>query len=94
MLVEKENWHLSKSVPISLIAALVLQTGVFVWTIATMANEIQHNKEDIVSLKTMASVATLERRSSEVKLGGITEKLEYMSKILDRIDRNLNDATK
>lgn len=43
----KDSWHLSKSIPISFIAALVGQTLAFVWWASTMASQIQHNTDTI-----------------------------------------------
>ena len=42
-----EHWHLSKSVPISIIGAVVLQTFTIVWYIAGLNAAVQSNTRDI-----------------------------------------------
>ena len=41
--MEKNNWHLSKSVPVTLIVALVLQAAAIVWTVSQMQSSIEAN---------------------------------------------------
>lgn len=38
---EDTSWHLDKRVPVSLIAALCLQTGAFLWFISKMDSRIE-----------------------------------------------------
>lgn len=89
--MSEESWHLSKNVPISLIIALVLQTGGFVWLIANMDSRIFHNKEGLAELKTEVSSHTLKQNSVDVKLGRIEEKVEGIDRTLQTISRQLND---
>ena len=49
---EKESWHLSKSVPVTLILTLFVQAAIIVWTVSTMSNNIDRNKSDIIRLDT------------------------------------------
>ena len=43
-----DNWHLSKSVPISFILAIIAQTTALVWFVASMSNGIDNNAKEIV----------------------------------------------
>ena len=86
-----ENWHLSKSIPISLILGLVMQAGIFVWYVSTMSSDIQHNSTSINLLE--KSVDTLEGKvhSTDVKLGRIEENLRHIASTLDNIDEAIKD---
>lgn len=47
-----EPWHLSKSVPITFLLAILLQTVALIWFVATLRNDVDTNKTDIVRLET------------------------------------------
>lgn len=86
-----ENWHMSKSIPISLILGLIMQAGIFVWYVSTMSSDIQYNSTSINLLE--KSVDTLEGKvySTDVKLGRIEENLKYITRTLDGINEALKD---
>ena len=44
-----DNWHLSKSVPLTLILGLLIQAAAIVWTVSTMTSDIEVNASKIVS---------------------------------------------
>ena len=45
------SWHLSKSVPVSLILALVTQAAAIVWTVSQMQSSIEANAISIVRIQ-------------------------------------------
>ena len=47
-----EPWHLSRSVPITFLLAILLQTVALIWFVATLRNDVDTNKTDIVRLET------------------------------------------
>jgi NhaP-type Na+/H+ or K+/H+ antiporter len=53
-----EQWHLSKSVPISIIGAVVVQTITIVWFIANLNANVQTNTRDLMRHETR--IETLE----------------------------------
>lgn len=48
---DRRQWHLSKSVPITAITALFIQTLGIVWWAATIENHVQQNNSAISVLK-------------------------------------------
>lgn len=46
-----EPWHLSKSVPISFILAIIGQTVALIWFVATLSNDVANNKNEIIKLE-------------------------------------------
>ena len=42
-----DNWHLSKSVPITLIFGLLVQGAAIVWTVSMMMSDIEDNSEEL-----------------------------------------------
>ena len=45
-----DNWHLSKSVPLTLIFGLVVQGAAIVWTVSMMMSDIDRNAAAITTL--------------------------------------------
>lgn len=46
-----EPWHLSRSVPISFILAIIGQTVALIWFVATLRNDVDTNKNEILKLE-------------------------------------------
>lgn len=42
-----EQWHLSKSVPISFLFGLLIQTATIIWFIANLNGSVENNTRDI-----------------------------------------------
>lgn len=42
-----DDWHLSKSVPVTLIFGLITQGAAIVWTVSMMMGDIDNNRQDI-----------------------------------------------
>ena len=46
-MTDSESWHLSKSVPLTLIVGLITQGAAIVWTVSMMMGDIETNTKDI-----------------------------------------------
>ena len=60
----EDGWHLSKSVPATLLLGLATQAAAIVWTVSMMMSDIERNSQDIAEFnnrmqKVEASVQTL-----------------------------------
>ena len=63
-MTNQEGWHISKSVPATLLVGLVTQAAAIVWTVSMMMSDIERNSQDIAEFnmrmqKVEASVQTL-----------------------------------
>lgn len=76
--MSEEPWHLNKSVPISFILAILLQTIALIWFVATLRNDVNNNKDSI--LRSQAQVEYLDRmvRDQSVLLARIDENLKVI----------------
>ena len=82
-----EHWHLSKSVPISFIVAIIGQTATLVWFIASMNNEIEVNARDIVRHDTRIEVLADSVQENTITLARIGENIEAIRVTLERMER-------
>ena len=46
-MADQDGWHLSKSVPATLIVGLITQGAAIVWTVSMMMGDIETNTQDI-----------------------------------------------
>ena len=85
--MEKNNnsWHLSKSVPVSLIVALVLQAAAIVWTVSQMQSNIEANAMSIVKIETRTEKLELAVQGQAVALARIDENIKAIRMSVERI---------
>jgi Tfp pilus assembly protein PilO len=74
--MSNESWHLSKSVPLSLIAAIAAQTLGMVWYISSLDSNVETNAREIAR--------------HEVRIQAIEKTAQDQAVMLARIDENLN----
>ena len=54
----EESWHLSKSVPLTFVFAIAMQTVALIWFVASLNGAVESNRDDIIRLE--AKTTTLE----------------------------------
>ena len=69
------EWHLSKSVPLTFVVAIFLQTLSLVWYVSSMDNNIKNNQKELLR--------------QEVRLSGIENTVQTQALTLARIDENI-----
>ena len=85
MTTEKNNWHLSKSVPVTLIVALVLQASAIVWTVSQMQSSIEANAMSIVRIETRTGKLELAVQGQAIALARIDENIKAIRTSVERI---------
>ena len=78
-----QEWHLSRSVPISLIFAIACQTIALIWFVATLRNDVDSNKTEIVKLETRVDRLDEVVQSQAVTLGRMDENIKSIRIILE-----------
>ena len=81
----QESWHLSKSVPITFIVAVIMQTISLVWYVSTLDASVENNTRDLVRHE--ARIDTLERtvQQQAVTLARIDANLEAIRNIVEQM---------
>ena len=77
---QKEDWHLSKSVPISFILAIVMQTLALVWYVSSLDSNVEANTREIAR--------------HELRLMELEKLTQSQAVMLGRIDENINSIRK
>ena len=85
------QWHLSKSVPISIVLGLVLQFAGVVWMFSQMDAAIQTNANRIERHEVQIENMRISSNLQAVQLGRIETNIDAMRKSLDDVARALRE---
>jgi hypothetical protein len=84
---QDHQWQLSKSVPITFIFAIIMQTIALIWFVATLRNDVDSNQKELVRLETRTSGLEQIVQSQAITLGRIDENIKSIRMILDNMAR-------
>ena len=82
------DWHMSRSVPISLIFAIACQTVALIWFVATLRNDVDSNRLEIIRLETRTSSLEEIVQTQAVTLGRMDENIKSIRTILEGMASN------
>jgi len=86
----QEGWHITRSVPATLLLGLITQAGAIVWTVSMMMSDIQENQTDIVEFGQRISKVEQMVQSQAVSMARIDVNIEHIrtsvEKMADRQD--------
>ena len=83
----EDSWHLSKSVPITFIVAIGLQTAALVWYVSTLDSAIKQNSKDILRNETRLDQIERIVQSQAVTLGRMDENIKAIREMMERSRR-------
>jgi antitoxin component HigA of HigAB toxin-antitoxin module len=75
MMSNSDDWHLSKSVPVPFILAIVAQTIALVWYVSSLDNDVENNTRDLLR--------------HEVRLEALEKIVQSQALTLARMDENI-----
>ena len=82
---EEDNWHLSRSVPITLIFGLIAQAAAIVWTVSMMMSDIERNAEEIMRMQSrLASVEDATQRQA-ISMARIDENIKAIRQSVEKM---------
>ncbi|MDA7649922.1 hypothetical protein N8599_00315 [Verrucomicrobiales bacterium] len=85
MTKEEDNWHLSRSVPITLIFGLIAQAGAIVWTVSMMMADIERNGEEIMRLQSRMSIVEDATQRQAVSMARIDENIKAIRQTVEKM---------
>lgn len=75
MMDKDTEWHLSKTVPITLVIAIICQTVALVWYVSSLDNSVKNNAREILR--------------HEVRIDTLDKVVQSQALTLARIDENI-----
>jgi|TARA_S200002703_G_scaffold55503_1_gene48102 hypothetical protein len=84
----EDNWHLSKSVPVTLVLAIVAQTVALVWYISSLDSAVDTNSRDIIRNETRLESLETIVQSQAVTLGRMDENIKAIRESVEKMASN------
>jgi len=85
MTKDEDNWHLSRSVPITLIFGLIAQAGAIVWTVSMMMSDIERNGEEIMRLQSRMAIVEDATQRQAVSMARIDENIKAIRQTVEKM---------
>jgi len=82
---EEDNWHLSRSVPITLIFGLIAQAAAIVWTVSMMMSDIERNAEEIMRLQSRMSIVEDAAQRQAISMARIDENIKAIRQSVEKM---------
>ena len=82
---DQEGWHLSKSVPATLLLGLITQAAALVWTVSMMMGDIQKNTEKLIDFSERVSRAEDMVQSQAVSIARIDENIQHIRSHVEKM---------
>jgi CHASE1-domain containing sensor protein len=89
--MKDDQWHLSKSVPITFLLAILLQTISLVWFVAELDSNIQANRRDVDQHRVRLETIESNVQGQAVSLARIDENIRHIRTTVDRVLRENNE---
>ena len=77
-MTEGEGWHISRSVPATILLGLITQAGAIVWTVSMMIADIDKNQQDIVEFNQRVSKVEQLVQTQAVAMARIDVNIEHI----------------
>lgn len=81
----EEGWHISKSVPATLLLGLVTQAAAIVWTVSMMMADIQQNTEKLIGFSDRVSKVENMVQSQAVSMARIDENIQHIRGAVEKM---------
>lgn len=88
--MSEQDWHLSRSVPISLIFAIACQTVALIWFVASLRNDVDSNKTELVRLETRTDKLEQIVQGQAVTMGRMDENIKAIREAVEIMARSTN----
>ena len=85
MIMEQQPWHLSKTVPVTFILAIVTQTAALVWFVSALNSGVQANAKDIVRHDTRIETLQNIVQGQAVALGRMDENIKAIRSAVEKM---------
>lgn len=88
----KEDWHLDRKVPISLIIALAIQTGTAIWWASGMEHRVASTEGSVVRLKVEHDKIQSDVGDQSKAIAVLVEQLTSTNKSLEQLRMDVRDT--
>lgn len=86
--MSEQEWHLSRSVPLTMIFAIACQTVALIWFVATLRNDVDANQTKIVQLETRTEALSGMVQDQSVMIARMDENIKAIRDLIERMARH------
>jgi len=80
-----DEWHLSKSVPVSFILAIIGQTVALVWFVASLNNDLETNTRELVRHETRIQNLEVSVQNQAITMGRMDENIKAIRDAVEKM---------
>ena len=82
---DQDGWHISKSVPATLLLGLMTQAAAIVWTVSMMMADIQQNTEKLINFSERVNRVEVMVQSQAISMARIDENIKAIRKSVEQM---------
>ena len=86
--MSEQEWHLSRSVPLSMIFAIACQTVALIWFVATLRNDVDSNQMKIVQLEERTEALSDMVQDQSIMIARMDENIKAIREIIEKMARH------
>ena len=84
-MTKEDGWHISKSVPATLLLGLITQAAAIVWTVSMMMADIQQNTEKLIAFSERVSKVENMVQSQAVSMARIDTNISHIRGAVEKM---------
>ena len=84
-MVQSEGWHISRSVPATLLLGLITQAGAIIYIVSMMMADIEKNQQDIVEFNQRVSKVEQLVQTQAVAMARIDVNIEHIRTAVEKM---------
>ena len=84
-MANQDAWHVSKSVPVTLLLGLGTQAAAIVWTESTMQADIQRNTQDLISFTSRMVKVEEMVQTQAISMARIDENIQHIRGAVEKM---------
>ena len=84
-MTKQDGWHISKSVPATLLLGLITQAAAIVWTVSMMMADIQSNTERLMNFSERVNKVEVMVQSQAVSMARIDTNIEHIRGAVEKM---------
>ena len=81
----QDGWHISKSVPATLLVGLVTQAAAIVWTVSMMMSDIDRNTENLNAFSERVTKVEEMVQSQAISMARIDENIQHIRGAVEKM---------
>jgi TolA-binding protein len=85
MTQNQDGWHISKSVPATLLLGLITQAAAIIWTVSMMQADIQSNSENLNAFSERVSKVEGMVQSQAISMARIDENIQHIRGAVEKM---------